>query len=358
MFVAFSTCALLAATMVAPAAYALPTCPGANCERLEGPTRYETALEVAKAQWAPTGSLHPVPSEVWIATGEDFPDALAAGAQAGVRVAPLLLVKKNEIPPAVKTLLQTFASAGTSQFYIAGGADVVSEGVRTELLALPGSPDVDRISGPDRYATAAEIYKQRACSFEVFLATGRNFPDALAGAALAGSFNDNFEGFLGVGAILLANEDGVPQATIDALNECSPITNAVTFLGGADVLPASLQAQIAAETSVTDFDRLSGPTRYETAVDIAKQFTDRPVDKVYLAVGDNFPDALAGSPAAARDPVGAGGGSPILLARKNCIPATVDSYLRSLNGGAGPTKLVLLGGSDVLSDAAPNTVCP
>jgi len=341
--------------MTAPAASgAIPTCPGPNCERLAGPTRYDTAVEIARAKWAPSGSPLDAPNEVWVATGENFPDALAAGAAAGVAVAPLLLVKQNEIPTTVENQLEDFATAGASRVYIVGGADVVSRGVEDALKALPGAPDVVRLSGTTRYGTAAKVYEEEACGFEVFLATGTNFPDAIAGGALAGSFNSVFPTFLGVGAILLANSSGVPQETINAMNNCN--SDSVTFLGGTDVLPASLQTQIDAEVpTVTDFKRLSGATRYETAVEIAKEFTLAPVDKVYLTVGDNFPDALAGGPAAARDP--ATFGSPILLSKKDCIPASVNTYLNSLNGGAGPTDIVMLGGTDVLSNAAPSRVC-
>lgn len=355
MLVAVATAALLTGVMFVPAVAALPTCPGANCERLEGPTRYDTAVDIARAKWAPTGSPLLAPSTVWVATGQNFPDALAAGAAASSDVAPLLLVKQNEIPSAVKNQLEDFANNGAATFYISGGTDVVSQDVEDIIKALPGSPTVERLSGANRYGTAAEIYEETTCGGEVLLATGRNFPDALAGGALAGSFNSVFPTFFGVGAILLANESGVPQETINAMNNCN--TDSVTFLGGTDVLPASLQTQIDAEVpTVTNFDRLSGTTRYETAVEVAKEFTIGAVDQVYLAVGSNFPDALAGAPAAARDPLIAG--SPVLLSRQDCVPASVSTYLNGLNGGAGPADLVLLGGSDVLSDSAPSTVCP
>ena len=347
--------ALMAGVLAAPAALgAVPTCPGPNCERLAGPTRYDTAVNIARAKWAPSGGPLLAPSEVWVATGANFPDALAAGAAAGVAVAPLLLVRQNSIPTAVKNQLEDFATAGASRFYVVGGADVVSTGVENTLKALPGAPDVVRLSGTTRYGTAAKVYEEEACGFEVLLATGTNFPDAIAGGALAGSFNSVFPTFLGAGAILLANSSGVPQETINAMNNCS--TDSVTFLGGTDVLPASLQTQIDNEVpTVTNFKRLEGVNRFETAVEIAKEFTLADVDKVYLAVGDNFPDALAGGPAAARDPFYYG--SPILLSKKNCLPASVSTYINSLNGGAGPTDIVMLGGTDVLSDSAPATVC-
>ena len=53
------------------------TAMGYNTVRLAGDNRYETAVNVAKA-------INPSPDEVLAATGMNFPDALSAGAAAGV----------------------------------------------------------------------------------------------------------------------------------------------------------------------------------------------------------------------------------------------------------------------------------
>ena len=64
-------------------------------------------------------------------------------------------------------------------------------------------------------------------------------------------------------------------------------------------------------------------------------------------MGDNFPDALAGSPSAAAHE------APILLARKTCMPTATYQALQDLD----VDQIVLLGGTGVLSNDAPFTEC-
>jgi hypothetical protein len=69
---------------------------------------------------------------------------------------------------------------------------------------------------------------------------------------------------------------------------------------------------------------------------------------VYLATGRNFPDALAGVPAAGRDE------APLLLVEPNCMPAATKRELDRLR----PTTTVVLGGASTVTDAAvAGTVC-
>jgi hypothetical protein len=88
-------------------------------------------------------------------------------------------------------------------------------------------PPVTRQSGSDRYATAAAI---SAATFSpgvgvAYVATGANFPDALAGAAAAGH----------VGApLLLVTRDGVPAATAAELARLQP--GRIVILGGPGVV--------------------------------------------------------------------------------------------------------------------------
>src|SRR5690606_40282425 len=51
------------------------------------------------------------------------------------------------------------------------------------------SSDLTRLSGVNRYATAAVIAEEFSSASVVYVATGENFPDALAGAARAGALD-------------------------------------------------------------------------------------------------------------------------------------------------------------------------
>jgi Tol biopolymer transport system component/putative cell wall-binding protein len=145
--------------------------------RLQGTNRYATAVEVSKYYYSP-GVSH-----AFIATGLNFPDALAGAALAGRLGAPLLLVPGTSIPSVVAAEL---ARLSPSTIVVLGGPDVVSDGVMTSLGAYAAS--VIRLQGSNRYRTAVEIseYGFPAGAARVYVATGLNFPDALAGAAAAG----------------------------------------------------------------------------------------------------------------------------------------------------------------------------
>ena len=89
---------------------------------------------------------------VYVATGMDFPDALGAGPIAGITDAPILLVNTNSIP--VETAAE-LTRLSPDRIVIVGGTGVVSAGVETALAGYASA--VARLSGPNRFATAAEV---------------------------------------------------------------------------------------------------------------------------------------------------------------------------------------------------------
>ena len=95
-----------------------------------------------------------------------------------------------------------------------------------------------RVSGPDRYATAAAVAATfPAESHTAYVATGANFPDALTGTPPA----------VRVGApILLVPGDTLPTAVADELTRIAP--RRIVVLGGtavvADVLANQLEGYL------------------------------------------------------------------------------------------------------------------
>ncbi|MGV8895434.1 MAG: cell wall-binding repeat-containing protein [Rhodoglobus sp.] len=147
--------------------------------RFGGENRYDTGLMVVEGLFA--NSTHAI-----IATGRNFPDALAATGAAGKVHAPVILVDglQSTVPSAV---LASLTRLGATTISIAGSATAVSAGIEIQLANAGYS--VARYGGQDRYETTAIInnaFFPANSSDTAFVATGANFPDALAGAALAG----------------------------------------------------------------------------------------------------------------------------------------------------------------------------
>lgn len=141
--------------------------------------RYSTGLKIVN------GAFKSAETAI-IATGRSFPDALAATGVAGKEKAPVILVDGVQSTVTSATLT-TLKNLGVKNIVITGGTAVVSSGIESQLKK--SGYQVKRYGGADRYATAALInsaYFPEGSTDTMFVATGSNFPDALAGAALAG----------------------------------------------------------------------------------------------------------------------------------------------------------------------------
>ncbi|WP_431711915.1 GH25 family lysozyme [Glutamicibacter uratoxydans] len=86
--------------------------------------------------------------------------------------------------------------------------------------------------------------------------------------------------------------------------------------------------------------RISGQTLYDTPVAISKRTFSGTAQTVVIASGERFPDALSGSSLATLK------SGPMLLIKKNSIPAAVAAELRRLK----PKQIIVLGGPVTISD--------
>ena len=168
---------------------------------------------------------------VYVATGENFPDALAASAAAARSKFPVLLVRSGSISPTVKAELDRLQP---KKIFVAGGTSVISEAVRAELARYT-SGAVERVAGPDRYATAAAISKKHfGTATQAYLATGLNYPDALAAAPVAG---------MRAGPVLLTAPQTVPTSTRGEFVRLKPAR--VFIVGGTATVSASVATTVA-----------------------------------------------------------------------------------------------------------------
>jgi putative cell wall-binding protein len=193
-----------------------------------------------------------------------------------------------------------------------------------------GEPTVTRIAGGNRYETTVEISKAGWTKSDyVVLARGDGFADALAGVPLAYALD---------APILLTKPGSLSSATRTELIRLGAKT--VIILGGTGAVSLAVENILNNELGVT-VDRIAGADRYSTAGLIAERLRSAGAynDKVIVANGRNFPDALAASAYAARL------GYPIILIESNKIPSGSQAALDALN----PTASYVVGGVGAVS---------
>ena len=300
--------------------------------RVAGDDRAATAVEVSKKYFPGQRDT------VYVANGLRFPDALTAGPAAAKDKGPLLLSAGTWIG---QTVLDEIKAKAPKKIVVVGGSDVVSSGVAGELGKIA---PVTRLEGANRYSTATAVSGTWSGSGTVYLANGLNFPDALSGGSGAASKG---------APLLLSNGTSLSDETIVELRRLKPTK--VVLVGGESVLSTAVAKAVGDAVSGVSVDRAAGKDRYHTSAlimehdTIAKADADR--DKqttAFLATGLNYPDALAGIPAAASV------NAPLGLVMTGCVPASVKAQLDRM------TKLentVRLGSSNIVGNFPLTSVC-
>ena len=292
-------------------------------ERVSGLDRYETAAAAVEKSF-PSTIPTSVPAVV-IASGENWPDAVGGAALAGAYGGPLLLTARGSLPPATRAVITRLKP---KKVFILGGTSAVSAAVKSQIasMTLPATVPVTRISGSDRYEVSEAIARVAVVQTRLrklnvdtaYLATGSNFPDALAASPISARTRR---------PILLTRRDELPEGTLETLQELH--VGKVVILGGTASVSAKVASKlISAGVAVT---RIDGRDRYQTAISIA----DHGValknvgmgmfwNSLGLASGESFADALSGGVAQGQS----GSGALLLLTRGDRLPDCVAGELR------------------------------
>lgn len=154
--------------------------------RLSGADRYETARAVATSQPAANVGSVGGKKTALVASGENFPDALAGGAPAFAKKFPMVLTTAGALSPAAAAALDALV---IKHVILLGGTSAVTSATQAAIEAK--GITVERIAGANRSDTAAKLAEYALVQLgfsnsQVVLASGRSFPDALAGAPNAG----------------------------------------------------------------------------------------------------------------------------------------------------------------------------
>jgi len=287
-----------------------------NSSRMAGDDRYETAVQVSNNSFESGRG-----NAVVLARGDDFPDALAGVPLAYDRQAPLLLTSSSELNSSTAGEIErVLGDNGT--IYLLGGEVALSASVKDELEDM--GYQVERLAGDNRYETAVAIAEELGASpDEAFLATGREFADAVSVSSVAA---------LRGAPVLLTHPDDLSGSTARYLDE-NGIEN-VHVIGGEVAISDSIKDEVGGR-------RVAGAHRWETSVAIAQEFFNSP-EEATMATSADFPDALSGGVYAAL------GNAPVLLTTPDNLHDDIRSYLQNLDD---LESISVLGGEAAVSSS-------
>lgn len=322
--------------------------------RIAGANRYETAVALSNSSF-PSGLSR---DAIVVATGLNFPDALAVAPLAGRLFAPVLLVGTT-LPTSVRDeITRLYAGKATAHVYLAGGTGAVSDSVKVAIrtaVQAAGVPAaaivVERLWGDDRYGTAAAIANfvgapvDGTFAHTAIVTTGASYADALAISALAAREQV---------PILLVGQGSIPSATQVALSALG--VQHTIIVGGTGVVGAGVEDWLeshgyrqagAADNSFSVDTRLYGSDRYATSLEIldySVAMTGMVDGALVFTTGTNYPDGLTAGPAAGRN------GTPLLLVHGSEIgfSPSVAEYL--ITRRASPPTTTFVGGEGAVSN--------
>lgn len=160
---------------------------GVHAERLTGTDRFSTSRAIARDAFLDNDTDPGGSTVAYISNGLNFPDALSAGGAAATVDAPVILVNGTASTVPTETL-DLLNDLGVTEIIVTGATNSVSAGIFAQLDAEYST--VIRQTGSDRFGTSAAVnaYRFSPTETKALLATGLNYPDALAGSALAGEW--------------------------------------------------------------------------------------------------------------------------------------------------------------------------
>lgn len=290
--------------------------------RLAGNDRISTAIIASQSRtWVDEEGV----TNVVIARYDDFADALSAGPLADALDAPILVTNSNVLDTRVENELTRLAGLATGgiNVVIVGGTGAISADVAADINEATGATSV-RVQGSDRYETSIAVSNATIAAYgeteegldtvNVFLATGRDFADAMTAGATAASNG---------GVVLLTADKVMVDATTDYLAALPNLLPAAVDLGS--IVTVGGQAEAAFEDADASF---TGSDRYETASMLADEYFGFgenislvDTENVAIASGWTYADAVVAAGYIAN------ADGPLLLSNPNVLNGFTKSYL-------------------------------
>ncbi len=241
-------------------------------------------------------------------------DALVAAPLAHVKQAPLLLAGRDVLPAPVAA---DVTARDTTVAYIVGGTASVGAAVEAQLHSL-GVPTVIRLTGRDRYESAAAVAREvGAAASAAVLVSGQNgrLSDAAAVAGEAAATNR---------PLLLVPPTGVPAAVASAITALK-VTN-IAVVGSTAAVPSTVLTRLSG-LGVRTLGRISAPDRTSTALAVVRAFS-RPVPADRVVVVPSADNALIWAA------LGAAQGRLTLFTDPASVPAGTLAWLTARKPGS------------------------
>ncbi|MEW4059246.1 N-acetylmuramoyl-L-alanine amidase [Bacillus siamensis] len=239
-------------------------------KRAGGSNRYGTAAVLSK-------QVYSTASTAVVVGGGSYADAISAVPMAYQKNAPLLYTNKDNLSSETKTRLKELK---TKTVIIVGGTPAVSANTANQIKALGIS--VKRISGSNRYDTAAKVAKEMSSASKAVIANGFLYADAIAAIPYAA-----MNGY----PILFTNQTDINSATAGAIKSKGIKSSIVA--GGTGSINASVFKKLPSPK------RISGSNRYELAANLVQQL-NLPTGNVFVSNGFGYADSIAGAALAAK----------------------------------------------------------
>ena len=236
-------------------------------------------------------------------------------------------------PGSTQSAIVTGLTKDTPYYFAIRSRD--SQGSWSDISnVIQGTPvaatSVGRTAGASRFDTALQASQKTFLAGSapaVVIASGRAYADALTGSGLAGAVR---------GPLLLTDSTASP-ALLAEVNRLGAST--VYLVGGTGVVTQAVENSFKAAGKTVI--RAAGANRYATAAEVAVDIETLggATDRVLIANGTNFPDALAMAPLAYAHT------APILLVKPGSIPAETAKAINDI----GATTGLIAGGTGAVS---------
>ncbi|NFM47621.1 cell wall-binding repeat-containing protein [Clostridium botulinum] len=295
-----------------------------DVNKMPGKDRYETAANVATANWK-EGT-----ENVIIASGEGYADSLSASVLAKKLNAPIILTKSQELHKSAKEALKTLKA---KNLHVIGGNASVSQSIRDDLKKEGYA--LTELGGKTRFETNMAIAnylveKHNVKADEILVVNGKDgFSDALSAASVAAAKGQ---------ILLIVGKD--PFTADLAAKFIEEHNSKVTVIGTEKVITKTVYDKLGAKERV-----IGGANRFETNLNIMKHFKLN-TDKLYVAnaTGDGYADALVASALAGRT------ASQLILTHTKDSQETKNAidYIKSIKNDK--TEVGLVGGDSVIPE--------